>query len=134
MRESKPRLSKKTIAISATIGVLLILLVAAFLIPTSTSKGTEKLTGVQKEAAEVILVATDVDGTDHAADFPFVFKGSYIKEVYTGAPRQGVCLEGKSYSDDPNNLLHYGAVVGWRTFFGIEYKTIHLHYCQVHGG
>ena len=121
-----PILKKVAIASSLLVATLTLGVLAPFLL----SDGSGAYVGVKKEVAQ--LGIDRINSTTDSMSDPF-FMRAYVKSVFDSPPRTGECLSATPYSSDPTQTEHYGAEIGYRTIFGLEYKSVNYFPCQEPG-
>jgi hypothetical protein len=113
------------------VSAFLIVILIAFGIglPLSVSDGTERFDGPQKAAAQgaIRYTAQTNDGIDRISNF---FINAYVKEVRRNTLTLDQCWDKAAILEDPSRTEYYEVVVGYRTWFGINYATVTLHGCQ----
>ena len=107
-------------------GIAVLVVLLAFLIPLTMSDGTEKLTGLQKAAAEQTLQNANKagEGIDWLSTAHLKVR---VENVYPTplSEANGWC----GYPTGKDTAGHYSVVVSYRSFFGITTKTYEMHNC-----
>lgn len=119
----KTKGGKKRVVWLASLGAIVVIIFLGFFLPITINDGTEKLTGKEKQAAELQLASAPhlVDAMDRYANMILKYR---VESVYETPQDQ---LDFWCHGDIDKSQTYYSVTIGEYTLFGIKVGEFSRH-------